>query len=96
MIVFTCLICLLFILFYPKDPSIKELVKQMAKDPAFNQMAERLQKTFHGVIQNPQFMTMAECLGNALMQDPSMLSMLENLTNPSSHRDQLEERMARI
>ncbi|QHO16369.1 hypothetical protein HN873_014903 [Arachis hypogaea] len=46
-------------------------------------------------MQNPNFMTMAEHLGNALMQDPSMSSMLESLTSPSN-KDQLEERMARI
>jgi len=40
-------------------------------------------------------MTMAERLGNALMQDPSMSAMLESFSNPSN-KDQLEERMARI
>ncbi|XP_028064179.1 ankyrin repeat domain-containing protein 2B-like [Camellia sinensis] len=98
------------------DPSIKELAEQIALDPSFNQMAEQLQKTFHGapaedgipqfdsqqyystmqqVMQNPQFMTMAERLGNALMQDPSMSTVFENLANPS-HKDQLDERMALI
>uniref|UniRef100_A0A251SDM3 Uncharacterized protein n=1 Tax=Helianthus annuus TaxID=4232 RepID=A0A251SDM3_HELAN len=68
------------------DPSIKELVEQIAKDPSFNQMAEQLHHTFHGanegipqfdtqqfystmeqVMQNPQFMNMAERLGSAMM-----------------------------
>jgi hypothetical protein len=46
-------------------------------------------------MQNPQFMTMAERLGNALMQDPSMSQVLESFANPSQ-TNQLEERMARI
>ncbi|KAL9258256.1 Ankyrin repeat domain-containing protein [Drosera capensis] len=93
------------------DPSIKELAEQIAKDPSFNQMAEQLQKsaepatpnidaeqyfaTMQQVMQNPQFMNMAERLGNALLQDPSMSSMLENLVNPPQ-KELLEQRMAQI
>ncbi|ONK72148.1 uncharacterized protein A4U43_C04F16290 [Asparagus officinalis] len=98
-----------------RDPSIKDLAEQIAKDPVFNQMAEQLQKsvqsvgpdgvppvdtqqyisTMQKVMQNPQFMTMAERLGSALMQDSSMASMLESFANPP-HKEQIEERMARM
>ncbi|KAH7301755.1 hypothetical protein KP509_23G040800 [Ceratopteris richardii] len=96
------------------DPSIKELAEQIAKDPAFTNMAEQLQRSVQGagdgvpqldtqqyfnamqeVMQNPQFMTMAEKLGSALMQDPGMSSMLENLTNPA-RKEQLEAKMSEL
>jgi hypothetical protein len=97
------------------DPSIKDMAEQIAKDPAFNQMAQQLQSSIHSVgndsvpqldtnqyinamqqvMQNPQFMTMAERLGNALMQDPAMSGMLSSLTNPAQ-KEQLEQRMAQV
>uniref|UniRef100_A0A1D1XT00 Ankyrin repeat domain-containing protein 2 n=1 Tax=Anthurium amnicola TaxID=1678845 RepID=A0A1D1XT00_9ARAE len=57
--------------------------------------AEQYISTMQQFMQNPQFMNMAERLGNALMQDPSMSRMLDSFTNPSS-REQIEERIARI
>lgn len=47
------------------------------------------------LMQNPQFVAMAERLGSALMQDPAMSSMLGGLTNPA-HKEQLEARIARM
>ncbi|KAK4405048.1 Ankyrin repeat domain-containing protein 2B [Sesamum angolense] len=63
------------------DPSIKELAEQIAKDPAFNHMAESSFRKPFKVLQ--------------LKMDPSMSGMLENLTNPTN-KEQLEERMSRI
>ncbi|KAK3006840.1 hypothetical protein RJ639_016573 [Escallonia herrerae] len=86
-----------------KDPSFTQMAEQLQKTlhgaaaeetiPQFD--SQQYYSTMQQVMQNPQFMTMAERLGNALLQDPSMSQMLESLGNPA-HANQLEERMARI
>ncbi|KAE8698509.1 Ankyrin repeat domain-containing protein 2 [Hibiscus syriacus] len=86
-----------------KDPSFNQMAEQLMKTfqgapteetiPQFD--PQQYYSTMQQVMQNPQFMTMAERLGNELMQDPAMSSMLDSLANPQQ-KDQIEERMARI
>ena len=73
---------------FPQDPSIKELAEQIAKDPAFRDMAKTLQDSLRSdgqasipnvntpayfnsmekIVDNPQFMNMAQRLGSTLME----------------------------
>ncbi|KAI3803868.1 hypothetical protein L1987_32032 [Smallanthus sonchifolius] len=84
-----------------KDPSFNKMAEQLQQTfhggddgvPQFD--SQQYYSTMQEVMQNPQFMTMAESLGTAMMQDPSMSQMLESLSNPAQ-KDLLEERMARI
>ncbi|KAI3774509.1 hypothetical protein L1987_49067 [Smallanthus sonchifolius] len=84
-----------------KDPSFNKMAEQLQQTfhggddgvPQFD--TQQYYSTMQEVMQNPQFMTMAESLGTAMMQDPSMSQMLESLSNPAQ-KDLLEERMARI
>ncbi|WCJ28607.1 ankyrin repeat-containing 2B [Euphorbia peplus] len=75
------------------DPSIKELAEQIAKDPAFNQMAEQLQQTMQGQGQGQgQAAPAEEALPNfdaqqyystmqQVMQNPQFMTMAERLGN---------------
>ncbi|KAJ4898901.1 Ankyrin repeat domain-containing protein 2 [Raphanus sativus] len=104
------------------DPSIRELAEQIAKDPAFTQMAEQFQRsipnaaaegggvgeggfpnidpqqymsTMQQVMHNPEFLTMADRLGKAIVQDPQMSPFLDAFSNPGT-AEQFTERMARM
>ncbi|PNY02977.1 ankyrin repeat domain-containing protein 2-like, partial [Trifolium pratense] len=66
------------------DPSIKKLAEQIAEDPSFNQMADKpefLLSIMQQAMKIPNFKTMAKRLCIALLQDPSMSSMLQHFTN---------------
>ncbi|KAJ1704690.1 hypothetical protein LUZ63_004469 [Rhynchospora breviuscula] len=89
-----------------KDPAFTQMAEQLQKSiqmtsqegggPAYPQMdPQKYMSSMQQLLQNPQFVTMAERLGTALLQDPVMSKMVDNLTNPA-HRQQLEERMARM
>ncbi|KAL3722867.1 hypothetical protein ACJRO7_035119 [Eucalyptus globulus] len=86
-----------------KDPAFNQMAEQLQKTfqgvpedegiPQFD--SQQYMSTIQQVMDNPDFMSMAERLGSVLMQDPAMSSMLENFSNPSQ-KEQIEERMARI
>ncbi|KAL1802120.1 ankyrin repeat domain-containing protein 2A [Daucus carota subsp. sativus] len=86
-----------------QDPSFNQIAEQLKKsfegagagDGIPQVDPQQYFSSVQQVMQNPQFMTMAERLGSALMQDPSMSQMLESLNNPAQ-QDQLQERMSRV
>ncbi|XP_068669062.1 ankyrin repeat domain-containing protein 2B-like [Aristolochia californica] len=82
-----------------KDPAFNQMAEQLQKsvqdDVVPSMDSQQYFTTMQQVMQNPQFMTLAERFGNALMQGPAMSGMLESLTNPSQ-REQMEERMTKI
>lgn len=90
-----------------KDPAFTEMAEQLQKtvvsSPRQQQAAaaaaqldpQKYVATMQQLMQNPQFVAMAERLGSALMQDPAMSTMLGGLTNPA-HKEQLEARVARM
>ncbi|RWW41909.1 hypothetical protein BHE74_00052571, partial [Ensete ventricosum] len=84
------------------DPVFSQMAEQLQKSvhsvgqegvPPLD--PQQYMSTMQQVMQNPQFMNMAERLGNAIMQDPGMSSVLESLTNPAQ-KEQIEERMSRM
>ncbi|KAL1819685.1 hypothetical protein ACET3Z_014554 [Daucus carota] len=83
-----------------QDPSFNQIAEQLKKSFEGARAGDGIpqvdpQQYFSSVqqvMQNPQLMTMAERLGSALMQDPSMSQILESLNNPAQ-QDQLQERM---
>lgn len=93
-----------------KDPAFTEMAEQLQKtvvSPRQQQQQQQARQqqqqldpqkyvaTMQQLMQNPQFVAMAERLGSALMQDPAMSAMLGGLTNPA-HKEQLEARVARM
>ncbi|CAL4928436.1 unnamed protein product [Urochloa decumbens] len=86
-----------------KDPAFTEMAEQLQKTVVPPRQApqaaaldpHKYVATMQQLMQNPQFVAMAERLGSALMQDPAMASMLGGLTNPA-HKEQLEARIARM
>ena len=90
-----------------KDPAFTEMAEQLQKmtvvsprqapapEAAVALDPHKYVATMQQLMQNPQFVAMAERLGSALMQDPAMASMLGGLTNPA-HKEQLEVRIARM
>jgi len=90
-----------------KDPAFTEMAEQLQKmtvvsprqapapEAAVALDPHKYVATMQQLMQNPQFVAMAERLGSALMQDPAMASMLGGLTNPA-HKEQLEARIARM
>ncbi|WOH01806.1 hypothetical protein DCAR_0521191 [Daucus carota subsp. sativus] len=83
-----------------QDPSFNQIAEQLKKSFEGARAGDGIpqvdpQQYFSSVqqvMQNPQLMTMAERLGSALMQDPSMSQILESLNNPAQ-QDQLQERI---
>ncbi|KAL9994370.1 putative STI1 domain-containing protein [Helianthus debilis subsp. tardiflorus] len=65
------------------DPSIKDIAKQIEKDPSFNKMAEQFRQTFHGGDDGvPQFDIKQQYFSTTeqqFMQNPQLMKMAKSL-----------------
>eukprot|EP00245_Coleochaete_scutata_P012323 TRINITY_DN475_c0_g2_i1.p1 TRINITY_DN475_c0_g2~~TRINITY_DN475_c0_g2_i1.p1 ORF type:complete len:396 (+),score=116.29 TRINITY_DN475_c0_g2_i1:113-1189(+) len=81
-----------------RDPAFSQMAQQLQSSVRTGDSGVRQLDTsayvqaMQGVMSNPQFMNMAEKLGNALMQDPQMASVMQSATNPH-YRQQMEQKM---
>jgi hypothetical protein len=87
-----------------EDPAFTQMAEQLQKTVVSPRQAapqaaaldpQKYVATMQQLMQNPQFVVMAERLGSTLMQDPAMAVVLGGLTNPA-HKEQLEARIARV
>lgn len=84
-----------------KDPSFSQMTSELqgsvkvGDDGAPQLDPQQYMKAMQQVMSNPNFMTIAEKFGNALMQDPQMMNMMQTLQNPN-YRDQMQKRVAAI
>ncbi|KAJ0252192.1 Ankyrin repeat domain-containing protein 2A [Hirschfeldia incana] len=91
-----------------KDPAFNQLAEQLQRsipNPAEGGAAagggfpnidpQQYMSTMQQVMHNPEFQTMAERLGNALVKDPQMSPFLDAFSNPET-AEHFTERMARM
>ncbi|KAL1215642.1 Ankyrin repeat domain-containing protein 2A [Cardamine amara subsp. amara] len=86
-----------------KDPAFNQLAEQLqrsipnaAQEGGFpNFDPQQYVNTMQQVMHNPEFKTMAERLGTALVQDPQMSPFLDAFSNPET-AEHFTERMARM
>jgi hypothetical protein len=82
-----------------EDPAFTQMAEQLQKTAASPRQAaldpQKYVATKQQLMQNPQFVVMAERLGSTLMHDPAMAVVLGGLTNPA-HKEQLEARIAHV
>ncbi|ESQ53554.1 hypothetical protein EUTSA_v10025639mg [Eutrema salsugineum] len=86
-----------------KDPAFNQLAEQLQRSipnaaqgggfPTID--PQQYVSTMQQVMHNPEFQTMAERLGNALVQDPQMSPFLDAFSNPET-AEHFTERMARM
>ncbi|KAH9321733.1 hypothetical protein KI387_016372, partial [Taxus chinensis] len=85
-----------------KDPAFHEMAQQLQESMevdgqcAVNQLdPEKYVKSMQQVMRNPQFVTMAEHLRDAMMQDPTMKNMIQNFSS-SAQKELFDAKLAQV
>ncbi|KAH9302965.1 hypothetical protein KI387_014548, partial [Taxus chinensis] len=85
-----------------KDPAFRQVARQLqqsvtgvGQSNAPQMDPEKYVKSMQKLMQNPQFMIMAQHLRHSLMQDPAVANMIQTLSNPNQ-KEQFEARLAQL